>query len=120
MSTVAQHPSETRQSDSDMSHAWRAVLAIPVCVILSFVAGVVTLSAFGYSSGGNEPLWVDLIVDLVVLVILLAPCVAAIVFGTRARRSGAHGAAIPIVIGAVVGAAGIILTVATTIGDALH
>ena len=41
---------------------------------LSFAAGVVTLSALDYPSGGGEPLRVDLLVDLVAPTVLLTPC----------------------------------------------
>ena len=79
-----------------------------------------TLSAFGYSSGGDEPLWVDLVVAIIAMTVLLVPCVAAVLYGRRARLAGVRGAAVPIVIGAVVGAAGIVLTIVTEIGDALR
>lgn len=107
-------------SDSSFGRAWAAVVLLPVFAILSFAAGVVTLSALGYSSGGDEPLWVGLIVALVANAVLLVPCVAAVFFGRRARRAGVRGAAVPIIIGAVVGAAGVVLTVVTEIGDALR
>jgi MFS family permease len=111
----APHP-----SDPSLVRARAAVVLIPVFVILSFAAGVAVLSAFGYTSGGDEPLWVDLVVALVVNAVLLVPCVAAVLFGRRARHMGVRGAAVPIVIGFVVGAAGIALTVVTEIGNALR
>jgi MFS family permease len=107
-------------SDPSLVRAWAAVVLIPVFAILSFAAGVAVLSAFGYTSGGDEPLWVDLVVALVVNAVLLVPCVAAVLFGRRARHMGVRGAAVPIVIGFVVGAAGIALTVVTEIGNALR
>ena len=116
-----QHPvGVPRPSDSSFTRAWTAVVLIPVFAILSFAAGVATLSALGYSSGGDEPLWVDLIVNLSATTVLLVPCVAAVFFGRRARQAGVRGAAVPIIIGAVVGAAGVVLTVVTQIGDALR
>lgn len=113
-------PDAPRRSDSPFGRAWAAVVLIPVFAILSFAAGVVTLSAFGYSSGGDEPLWVGLVVGLVAMTVLLVPCVAAVLYGRRARLAGIRGAAVPIVIGAVVGAAGTVLTIVTAIGDALR
>ena len=106
--------------DPSLRRSWAAVIAMPVFVILSFAAGVVTLSAFGYSSGGDEPLWVDLIVDVVVMAVWLVPCVAAVFFGRRARAAGERRAIGPIVIGIVVGAAGLLLTAVTEIGNALR
>ena len=123
MSTVGHVPQLVdgpRRQDSSFGRAWGAVVLIPVFAILSFAAGVVTLSAFGYSSGGNEPFWVDLVVDIIVITVLLVPCIAAVFFGRRARLAGVRGAAVPIVIGAVVGAAGIVLTIVTEIGNALR
>lgn len=61
-----------------------------------------------------------MIVDLVVTPILLVPCVAAVLFGRRAKQLGVRGAAVPIIIGALVGAAGVVLTVVTEIGNALR
>jgi len=116
-----QHPVDApRASDTPFVRAWLAVGLIPVLAVLSFAAGVVTLSALGYSSGGDEPLWVDLIVDVVATAVMLVPCVAAVFFGRRARQAGVRGAAVPIIIGAVVGAAGVVLTVVTEIGNALR
>jgi hypothetical protein len=93
---------------------------IPVFAMLSFATGVAALSALGYTSGGDEPLWVDLVVALVANTVLLVPCVAAVLFGQRARHMRVRGAALPIIIGVVVGAAGVALTVVTEIGDALR
>jgi hypothetical protein len=107
-----------RRPDTSFDRAWTAVVLIPVFAILSYAPGEVTLSAFGYSSGGDEPFWVSLVVSVVAMSILLVPCVAAVLYGRRARRTGVRGAAVPIVIGAVVGAAGIFLTIVTAIGDA--
>lgn len=116
-----QHPVDApRPSGTSCGRAWAAVALIPVFAILSFAAGVATLSALGYSSGGDEPLWVGLIVAIVANTVLLVPCVAAVFFGRRAKLAGVRGAAVPIIIGVVVGAAGIVLTVVTEIGDALR
>jgi hypothetical protein len=117
----ASHPDEAaRPPDPSMGRAWISVLLIPVFAILSFVAGVVTLSAFGYSSGGDEPLRVSIVVGVVASAVLLVPCVAAVFFGQRARQAGVRGAVVPMIIGAGVGAAGLILTLVTEIGDALR
>ncbi len=123
MSTVGHlpHPADApRRADSSLGRAWAAIVLIPVFAILSFAAGVVTLSAFGYSSGGDEPLWVNLVVSIIAMTVLLLPCVAAVLYGRRARRAGVRGAVAPMAIGAVVGAAGIVLTIVTAIGDALR
>lgn len=117
----AEHPVDApRPSDPSFVRSWVAVALMPVFAVLSFAAGVVTLSALGYSSGGYEPLWVAVIVALVATAILLVPCVAAVFFGRRARQAGVRSASVPIIIGAFVGAAGVVLTVVTEIGDALR
>lgn len=112
--------SASSPSSPSFGRAWTAIVLIPVFAFLSFAAGVVTLSAFGYSSGGAEPLWVSVVVGVVATAVLLAPCVAAVFFGHRARRAGVRGAVLPMIIGAVVGAATLILTIVTEIGDALR
>ena len=117
---VSHRSDASRRSDSSFGRAWAAVALMPVFAILSFAVGVVTLSTFGYSSGGDEPLWVNLVVSLISTTVLLVPCVAAVLYGRSARRAGVRGGAVPIVIGAVVGSAAIVLTIVTTIADALR
>jgi len=122
MSTVGHGPSPAdaaSRTDSSLGRAWVAVVLIPAFAILSFAAGVVTLSAFGYSSGGDEPLWLNVVVDAVAMTVLLVPCAAAVLYGRRARLAGVRRAAVPIGIGVLAGTAGIVLTIVTAIGDAL-
>ena len=109
----------TAPSPPWLGRAWTAVIAIPLFVVLAFVTGEVMLSALGYPSGDAAPLWASLIVDLAVTAVLLAPCVAAAIFGRRAQLTGSRGAVVPMVIGSVVGIAGVALTIVTEVGNAI-
>ncbi len=122
MSAVVPAPGvdKARPHDRSIGRAWTSVLLIPVFAALSFAAGVVTLSAFGYSSGGDEPLWASVVVGVVASAVLLVPCVAAVYFGQRAREAGVRSAVVPMIIGAVVGAAALIPTIVTEIGETLR
>lgn len=54
---------------------------------LAFAAGVVPLFALGYSGGGNEPVWVSLVVDIIAMTVLLVSCVGPDRLPTRGDRS---------------------------------
>ncbi len=94
-------------------------MLIPVFFLLAFAVGEATLAILGHPSGGDVPTWASLIADVTTLAVFLAPCVAAVAFGRRAERAGLHGAAVPVVIAVVAGAAVIILTIITELGNAL-
>jgi hypothetical protein len=90
---------------------------IPIFVVLAFALGEGTVSLLGYPVGGTNPLWVSLVSDVVVCVLVLIPCAAAIAFGQRARRAGVAKGWLPAVIGGVIGIATLILTIVTEIGN---
>jgi len=100
-----------------LARAWISVAVIPVFAILAFALGEGTVSVLGYPVGGTNPLWVSLVSDVVVCVILLVPCLAAVFFGLKARAAGVARAWLPTVLGAVFGLATLVLTIATEIGN---
>lgn len=109
----------SRASGGYAGLAWIAVATIPVFAVLAFVAGEVALSVLGHPSGGDAPVAVSLTADVIATVVALIPCAAAIVLGRRARAAHEPRAVVPIVIGAVVGAGWVLLTLVTEIGNAL-
>ncbi len=101
---------------SPLGRAWVAIALIPVFFVVAMAAGEGTISGLGYPVGGDYPWWVSLLSDLAAVVVVLVPCVAAMIFGAKAKRAGARRALIPVVIGAVVGLAWLVLTIVSEIG----
>jgi hypothetical protein len=101
--------------------AWTALATIPVFFVLAFAVGEGLYAALGYDPGtGGEPLWVELLVAAVALPVFLAPCVAAVVLGRRARRGGDRGGLVPALIGGLVGAGFVVLNTVTVLADQLR
>jgi MFS family permease len=119
MTSLREHSPSTLppSRDAALGRAWTAVVLIPVFAVASFVLGYVLYDLLGYKPENNDaPLWVDVVVALVLLVVLLVPCVGAVVFGRRAGRPGR----VPAVLGALAGLGLTTLTVVTTVADALR
>jgi hypothetical protein len=100
-----------------LTRAWGGVALVPVFFLLAFAAGEGLYSAFGYSSGGTAPVWVEIIVLVAVLAICLVPCVAAAYAGQRASGAGDRRGRIPAAIGLLAGAAWIVMSLVSTIAD---
>jgi len=105
-----------RKPTSSLARAWAAIALIPVFFVVAMAAGEGTISGLGYPVGGDYPWWVSLLSDLAAVAVVLVPCVAAVIFGAEAKRAGARRALIPVVIGAVAGAAWLVLTIVSEIG----
>ena len=90
------------------------VVLIPVFLLLSFAAttGIYALTGHDPSTGDVPPLWANLAAGLPGLAILLVPCVAGVVYGWRAVRSGVRAGLVPAVLAALMGAGAVVLTVA--------
>ena len=89
--------------------AWIAVALIPVAFLAALFIGEGLMSQ-GFESGADEfpPLGVTLLAGIPAGLVMIAPAVAAVVLGFRARRHGAATGIIPAVIGIVVVAYGIL------------
>jgi hypothetical protein len=104
-----------------LGRAWIAVALIPVFFLVSFALSYVLYDVFGYAPENNDaPLWVDLVVAIIGVAIFLVPCIAAMIYGRRAARGGDRRGLVALGLGAVAGAALIVLTVVTTVADALR
>jgi hypothetical protein len=111
----------TPPRDGWLGRAWISVVLIPLFLFISFALSYLLYDLFGYKpENNNAPLWVDLVVGLVGVVIFLVPCVAAMIYGRRASRSGDRRGLFPLGIGAVAACALLVLTVVTTVGDAVR
>jgi uncharacterized membrane protein YidH (DUF202 family) len=96
-----------------LAWAWTSVALIPVFFVLSFVAQTLIYAAAGYDpSTGAVPLWANLAAGLPGLAIVLAPCIAGVVYGWRAARAGVRAGLVPAVLSALLGVGAVVLTVA--------
>ena len=103
-----------------LRRAWVSVALIPLFFLLALAAGEGLYSLLGYDPGsGDAPLGVDLLCGVVALLLSVAPCVAAVLYGRRAHRAGERWATLPLVIGAAAGLFLLVLTVVTSVADAL-
>lgn len=68
--------------------AWIAVALIPVAFVLAMVVGEGLVSALGYRGVDEPPWWVVGVVGGSMTLMILAPALAALVYGRRARREG--------------------------------
>ncbi|MEV3934417.1 hypothetical protein AB0K52_00340 [Glycomyces sp. NPDC049804] len=75
---------------SDIRLAWISLAAVPVAYAAAAVLGSLILEAQGYEIGSDRaaPVGASLIAGIPATLVLLAPCVGAIWFGSRARRRG--------------------------------
>jgi hypothetical protein len=117
----AERPTATPPaSDGRLARAWIAVVLIPAFFVVAFALGYVLYDLLGYKpEDNNAPLWVDVVAAVVVLAVALAPCVGAGMYGRRAAHDGDRRGRVPLAIGALAGLGLTVLTVVTTVADAI-
>lgn len=109
--TQHRHPAGTSSNGDLLVRAWTGLALIPVFFLMGFAVGEVLYAVLGYKpENADAPLGVDLVASLAALAVTLVPCVGAVIWGRRASEAGRHGARVPMVLGALVGAALVILT----------
>ena len=93
-----------------LQFAWISVALTPVAFVAAMFIGEGLLTLQGYDPDPGEfpPLGVIVRAAIPAGLLMIAPAVAAVVFGLRARRRGADTGIAPAVIGIVVIAYGII------------
>lgn len=123
MTSVLDRSSTTKPPPREtwLGRAWLAVVLIPVFAIAAFALGYGLYDLFGYKpENGNVPVWVDLIVSVATIVVILVPCIAAVIYGRRVSSVGDRRGLIPLTIGVLAGVGATALTVATVVGNALN
>ena len=111
MTTQHRHPTGNSSQTNPVARAWIGVGLIPVFFFLGFAVGEVLYAVLGYKPENDDaPFWADLVASLAVLAVTLVPCIGAAIYGRRARQAGLRGARAPMAIGALAGAALVILT----------
>ena len=111
---------ERSARDRWLGRAWAAVALIPVGFFIAFALGYLLYDLFGYAAVSTAPLWVDLVVALIILVVALIPCAAAVLFGRRATDSNDRRGFLPLGLGAIAGLAFSTLTIVSTVADAVR
>jgi hypothetical protein len=105
------HPAGTSSQANLAARAWTGVALIPVFFFVGFAVGEMLYAILGYKPENDDaPLWVELVTSLAVLAVTLVPCIGAVVYGRRANQAGRPSARAPMVIGALAGAALVVLT----------
>ncbi|WP_155893007.1 hypothetical protein [Intrasporangium chromatireducens] len=108
------HPPVGRRSQAHtpLVRAWIGVALVPVFFFLSFAVQTGIYALTGHDpSAGSVPLAAYLTAALPGLAIVLAPCVAAVVLGRRAVRSGVPAGLLPQVVAALLAVGAVVLTV---------
>lgn len=100
------------RTQTPLVRAWVSVALVPVFFFLSFAAqeGIYALTGYDPSTG-TAPLWANLAAGLPGLAIVLIPCIAGVVYGGRAVRTGVRAGLVPAVLAALLGVAAVVLTV---------
>ena len=99
-------------SQTALSRAWISIALVPVFLFAAFAAseGIYTLTGYDPSTG-TVPLWADLAAGLPSLALLLIPCIAGVVYGRRAARSGVRAGLVAAVIAGLLGLGSVLLVV---------
>lgn len=115
MRTRLRHQPTAERDSQERGPRWNFVVAWSAGA-LSLAAGPlgsavsdIYLESRGYDIGRSAPAGIEMVAWLWFAAVLLVPVVTAIVFGFRAFRAGRRSAAIPGLVGGVVG--GIVLVV---------
>lgn len=110
-----------RDSGPWIGRAWTAVALVPVFFFLAFAVGEGMYALMGYKpENADAPVWVDVVALIPVLVVVLIPCAAAVLFGRRASRGGDRRGVFPLVIGVIAGVGLLVLTIVSEVGDILR
>jgi hypothetical protein len=122
MATIdqARRPATPRHSRW-LARAWTAVALVPVFFAVAFAVGEGLYALTDHEPGNADaPIGIVVAEDVAVLVGALVPCAAAVLFGRRARSAGDRRGAVPLLLGAAAGAATVILTVVSELGNLLR
>jgi hypothetical protein len=114
---LEQAPPQGARSDNSLQLAWISVGFIPVFLLASVVVVGLLYQWFGYKpENADAPLWLDLVIAAIAMVIFIAPCVTSVLYGRRAMRVGKVGGVFPLLVGALAGLSLTVLTVVSTLG----
>jgi hypothetical protein len=91
---------------------------VPVFFLIAFALGEGLYSLLGYKpENADAPVWALLVVDIPVLLVVLIPCAAAVVFGRRSSQMGDRRGRLPLIIGVAAGVGWLVLTIVSEVGN---
>lgn len=114
-STTSGHevaPSERRPADIAYRRAWWSFALYPVTTVAAFVIGEGLYSALTHDTG-EAAVWQVLLAGTPALLVFLIPGVMAATYGRTAMRLGREDGSLPALLGLGIGAAFVILNLAS-------
>lgn len=112
MSTLhATQPLAPRDGRS-VTRAWVSLAVVPLFFILAMAVGYGIYALLGYQpENADAPFWANVAAGVPALLLLVAPCAAAMFYGWRANRVGDRRALVPLVIAGLIAVWFTVLTV---------
>lgn len=86
----------------DVRRAWWSLALYLPSFVLAFVVGEGLMSAFGYGSGEDVPVWVFAAAGIPACLVFALPLLVTVPFSRRAARAGRRDAWWPALVGGVV------------------
>lgn len=107
-----------RDSGRWLRRAWTAIALVPVFFLIAFALGEVLYNLLGYQpENADAPVWALLVVDIPVLLVVLIPCAAAVLFGRHSSQMGDRRGRLPLIIGMAAGVGWLVLTIVSEVGN---
>jgi hypothetical protein len=97
--------------------AWAALGLVPVSFAFATTTVEATISLLGYRPDATAPPWATLVAAAAATAMVLVPCITALVCGRRAILARDPHGRLPAMLGATVGIAWVVVTVAAQLGN---
>jgi hypothetical protein len=110
---VEHHPSNRHP----LRRAWISIALIPVALFLGSILSEQVYRLMGYEPMATVPLWLDLVAWIPTLVVFSIPCVAAVIYGREASRTGDHRGRVPLLIGWLASAGFLIMAIQAVVSS---
>lgn len=121
MATTTNRQSEhVDQKPSDrhpLRRAWISIALLPVALFLGSILSEQLYRLMGYEPMATVPLWLDLVGWIPTLVVFSIPCVASMLYGREANRTGDHRGRVPLLIGCVAGIGFLIMAIQAVVSS---
>ena len=97
MSTLHETQPPANRDSRSVTRAWVSLAVVPLFFMLAMAVGYGIYALLGYQpENADAPFWVNLVAGVPALLLLVAPCAAAVFYGWRAnqrRRPSRSGSA---------------------------
>ena len=112
MTTLHETQPLANRDGRSVTRAWVSLAVVPLFFILAMAVGYGIYALLGYQpENADAPFWANLVASVPALVLLVAPCAAAVFYGWRANRAGDRRALAPLVIAGLIAVWFTVLTV---------